>query len=975
MDYKKESLCINSKNVLYGVMLYSILNIMFSCILSYWVNATIAASIGILASILVSFTLYNARASFPKVYISNIIKYAALHLPDFVFQILMIYILKHGFGCNEFLAYIAMAVLGIPVAYLMIKKQLHNDDSYYELDFHDDPRSFIEWTNEHQILTNAGVFILMAVFFSVSNWSLLLGENLMKWDMWNAEYFAQVLTSDALASHTIPMWNPLMQHGSLWYSYINSTIWYPINMVLAYLGYTPVTIAVSYVMHLIIGSFGAFLLISLDARKDSRWTASGLCAGIVGGLLYGGCGIFLSNAQHSTIIIAAAWIPYVFYYMRRFIVYKKLYYGGMAGLCTGLIFLGGYPEVFYNLFLFLFAYTLFFCCQKKRGIIVSAMSAMFHYGIVCIFTILACALTLLPFLNNKSLIARGNGIGAVPMSYPFYTLFSVLFPAMVKIYPDLEPSMIDYYMGILVILLVPMLIKSTHKYKIIYSALAIGAFLLCQSSDFFVHSIFYRFLPMYSAFRFPTTNRAFLTLFIILLAVPVMQNIMDGSIEVGLIRFVRIIFCFCSIVAVLSGLIGNLLQDDSFWNQSKLLDFSTSAFITAAIVGGYLLIFYLKYIKKATSFSFKIMLVMLVCSELLIFGFLETPITIAKYAPIDYTYSTRVQQDINYAWEQYRNRVTDVNFAKNIRHINGDSENAVIDKVFEEGGYVVFRLSNIDQFKTTYVRNIMVQNPMVYFTNDVKAAEDVTYEEWANACDTPPEQIYVEEKLQETGFPGLKLDGSVVSVRDLTLTREDNIISLGGELFAANHGTGRVRVYLNEPEEDVLPLELLFIEDEESSYACQGNFHVSRTAEGSYIEIFFPDVTKYYSRIKISCQTPDVITAAQLVGIEYMVEDDYVDVSYFGFNDIEMMVDAPSEGYVTLLQAKHDGWSAYVDGEEQEISLVDKCFMGIHLDAGQHTIVMKFRPKEFFIGAILTGMYYVFVLVLKIRMLVHGEGE
>ena len=974
MICRKDGLSNLYMKFFYGTIIYSISCIVISCLLSVWFNASLAGAMGILVSILISFAAYNAHVSFPKVYISNIIKYTMLHLPDFIFQVLLVFFMQHGFDCNQYLSYAAAALLGMPIGFLSVKKSLRNHDAYYELDFHDDSRTLIEWINEHQVFANIGVFFLITAFFSISNWSLLLGENLMKWDIWNAEYNNQILMTDALAGHTIPIWNPLMEYGIPWYSVIGGPIWYPFTLILAYFGYSPIMLAISYVMHVVIGSFGAFLLISMDIKTDNGWTASGLCASIVGGLLYGGCGLFLSNASHIMIIISAAWIPYVFYYMRRFTVYKKIYYGAMAGLCAGFIFIGGYPEMFYNLFLFLFAYVIFFCYQKERGIIVSFGTALFRFSIVCVFTVSACAISLLPFLCNKDLITRGNGVGVVPNTYPLYTLFSALFPAMVKIYPDIEPSMINYYMGIPVILLIPMLIKSTGKYKRIYSVLAMGAFILCWSSAFFAHSLLYRFLPMYSAFRFPTTNRAFLALFMLLLIVPVLQNIMDYSVDKRLIRFARIIFLICGVVAILFGLIRNLLQTvDSIWDQSKCMALSNSAFISAIIVGGYLLIFTWAYNKKVTEASISVLLTSAVCIELLTFAFIETPITIAMYAPAEYSYNENVQISVNDQWEQNRNRVRDINFANSIRS-SRDVKGNVLNKTFGDS-YFAFHLSSVTNFKKTYISSIIRQNPEVYFTNDVVTADDVIYEEWANACDTPPEQIFVEENLQEIVAPVLRLDVPVKRQEKLTLIREDNIISLEGDLYASGYGTGRVRLYLSGLQEDVLPMEVLFIENEESSYECQGNFHVNQTAEEAYVEIFFPDATKTYAMIQVICPESEVITEAQLVVMERMTKDDYVDVSYFGFNDITMTVNAPSEGYVTLLQTKHDGWSAYVDGEKQDISLVDQCFMGIHLDAGEHTIVMKFRPKEFFIGAILTGMYFVFVLILKIKLLLYRGGE
>ena len=107
--------------------------------------------------------------------------------------------------------------------------------------------------------------------------------------------------------------------------------------------------------------------------------------------------------------------------------------------------------------------------------------------------------------------------------------------------------------------------------------------------------------------------------------------------------------------------------------------------------------------------------------------------------------------------------------------------------------------------------------------------------------------------------------------------------------------------------------------------------------------------------------------SAQLVVLDRMQKDEYVDVYDFGFNSIGMNVSAPTEGYMVLLQTKHDGWTAYVDGVEQEISLVDNCFMGLHLQPGDHSIVMRFRPKEFFVGTGVTALYFCTLFIVLIR--------
>ena len=144
-----------------------------------------------------------------------------------------------------------------------------------------------------------GVFALFFGASFVMNWSLLIGENLMKWDIWDAEYPLQVLMSEAIANHTLPLWNPLMRYGTPNYSMIGTPLWYVITLFLAWIGYTPVTIAICYALHIALGGFGMYLLAGQELRREGILSREGYCASFLTGLLYCGSGLFLSNAQHS----------------------------------------------------------------------------------------------------------------------------------------------------------------------------------------------------------------------------------------------------------------------------------------------------------------------------------------------------------------------------------------------------------------------------------------------------------------------------------------------------------------------------------------------------------------------------------------------------------------------------------------------------------------------------------------------------
>ena len=352
-----------------------------------------------------------------------------------------------------------------------------------------------------------------------------------------------------------------------------------------------------------------------------------------------------------------------------------------------------------------------------------------------------------------------------------------------------------------------------------------------------------------------------------------------------------------------------------------------------------------------------------ICAELLVFAYAEGPITITRYQYTEYSYNPEVQERIRSELEKNKNRNRSVDFAGQVRSVSGlDSQAVVFNKTFDEEGYLSFRLKSISDFKNTYYRNIIEQNPVIYFTNDTVSEEEVDYDSWVNACSTSPGQIYVEDALQKESelVNGLSLE--TVEQRKLNLIDQGDSALIEDYLYSGENKTGRVRAYFEKSAGESIYLGISFADSEEGEQTYAGEFVLHDSESGAYTDIYFPNIDQEYQSLRITANELPIL--AELVSVERMVQDKYAYANKFGFNDIEISVDAPVEGYVTVLQAYHDGWSAYVDGEKAEIILVDQCFMGIRVDSGEHTVEMRFRPKEFFAGVLITAIYLVSIVLI-----------
>lgn len=232
-----------------------------------------------------------------------------------------------------------------------------------------------------------------------------------------------------------------------------------------------------------------------------------------------------------------------------------------------------------------------------------------------------------------SLITRGNGLGQVARVFTV-DIFIYSISGNVKIIP--EPagvSMSNFYMGIITLLLLPMILEKKQKNKKLYGSLAVISFFICMGNTSFVHMLLYRFVPMYASFRFPTTNRVFLMIFVMLTLVPVLSDILKtGKISLKVLKVTLILTSVTLLAGSISGVIVNAVKSSSEIDLTKLQGFAESAIRVSIILSVYFFVFYTIYKKQVYRLWRKGFIVGIVIVEVFTWSFLETPLTIAKYA-------------------------------------------------------------------------------------------------------------------------------------------------------------------------------------------------------------------------------------------------------------------------------------------------------------------------------------------------------
>ena len=72
----------------------------------------------------------------------------------------------------------------------------------------------------------------------------------------------------------------------------------------------------------------------------------------------------------------------------------------------------------------------------------------------------------------------------------------------------------------------------------------------------------------------------------------------------------------------------------------------------------------------------------------------------------------------------------------------------------------------------------------------------------------------------------------------------------------------------------------------------------------------------------------------------------------YGDNYINGTINSENSGILQITTSYSDGWKAYVDGVETEVFRVNKAFIGINVEEGEHIIEFKYETPYLKLGLI-----------------------
>ncbi len=175
----------------------------------------------------------------------------------------------------------------------------------------------------------------------------------IQWDAADYYYVVQKYFADELHSGRIPFWTPYVWSGYPFLADPQVGAWYPLNWPFFAVGVTPRTIQIENFLHSLLACLGAYFL-AFRLLKERR-------AAALAGLCYGLCGWFVGHSSHTTMVEAAAWLPWLLLSYLCWQESRRPVYVAWAILIAGLIIVAGHFQTTLYTFLALGLFAIALC--------------------------------------------------------------------------------------------------------------------------------------------------------------------------------------------------------------------------------------------------------------------------------------------------------------------------------------------------------------------------------------------------------------------------------------------------------------------------------------------------------------------------------------------------------------------------------------------------------------------------------------
>ena len=366
-----------------------------------------------------------------------------------------------------------------------------------------------------QILQEKEFWILLLLGILYYHRPLFLGETFFFRELWTIHIPQKFLLADFIRAGEWPLWDPFMHGGLPYLANLGNTVLYPGNILYFFL--SPLrAFNVNCVSHLIAASLASYGFARVLGFRP--------LSSFISGVIYGFCGYILSFLSLFAAFMAIPYLPLMGVFWHLFCSEGKRRWFLATVLLGSLRVLTGAPEAQIMGMLFLLGWSLLYPYPKKKyfkRILVWAFLGAFCIGLT--------AVQLVPMLEMMASSARGQKMDYAAFSQ--WSLFpgrlpELIFPEFLGDYTKLDsfsywgrdlvdrrfPYVANLYVGALAIFLALFggLYKGGGTSEILalrvrraLLGLALVSFILSLGRFLPFFELLYRYVPLIGFFRYP----------------------------------------------------------------------------------------------------------------------------------------------------------------------------------------------------------------------------------------------------------------------------------------------------------------------------------------------------------------------------------------------------------------------------------------------------------------------------------------
>ncbi len=367
--------------------------------------------------------------------------------------------------------------------------------------------AFTQW---HVALLMIGLVVL---YFH----DIILGNAYFWEDFLYQNYPFRSFAATSMAQGQMPLWNPYTFNGMPFLADIQTTVLYLPSLALTL--FVQNGVLNDYWLELMI--IAHYVLAGMSMYALARSFHLSQTPSIVAGVSYMLSGFMINHAIHQQMITLVSWYPLILLFFRRALDTGRWVWVAAGALVLGHSILAGFPQLSLYFYFFLLAYFLFELVSRfqLRGLVTAqALRVTAVAGVLVAVSVALAMVQLLPTLELSGLSQRAqityekSAEGSLAWSQLLTLLSPKLFgSAGAQGYSYWGPGTYWYfwetciYLGIipLMLMLVSLLLIRKNRTVAFMWGVSVFVVLFALGDHFFLHQLFFEYVPGFSTFRNP----------------------------------------------------------------------------------------------------------------------------------------------------------------------------------------------------------------------------------------------------------------------------------------------------------------------------------------------------------------------------------------------------------------------------------------------------------------------------------------